>query len=76
MHRVPEAGNQDENLTAFCLICLPAWPQTELQSALVKASMEDVHELDGECAELRAAVAKRDRLVRDMGELSHGLTHL
>lgn len=41
--------------------------QTEVQAALVKVSMQDVQELDGECAEVRAAVARRDKLAQETG---------
>ena len=41
--------------------------QTELQTALVKASVQDVQELDKECSEFKAAVAKREKLAQDVG---------
>ncbi len=45
--------------------------QTELQAALVKASLQGVRELDEECSEVKAMVAKRDKLAQDMGALRY-----
>ena len=43
---------------------LPAAPQTEVQSALVEASLSGVRQQEGEAAELKAAAAERDAAIR------------
>ena len=46
-----------------CLAPAPS-PQSEAQTALVKASLADVRQLDEECADLQAAAAERQKAIR------------
>jgi hypothetical protein len=57
------AAQQTSYILSLPLLACPA-PQSEAQTALVKASLVYVRQLDEECADLHAAAAERQKAIR------------